>query len=483
MKMGLWVSGMVLVFSLVVASATAPQDLPDEIVLQATNTNVDLKFVAMKLTTDKKSCKTTLQATLTNADNGKPLAGKRINFSQDTIGSGSVVTDTLGHANLVVPSLQGPHSSYAQFAGNSNYSPAQSLNVEYTCTLPPPPVILNLPLSLGTTVQCDPKGDLTDCTAFSFQIPQEDAAGGIGAPYHFELRPGYGFPPLGIVLAPAGFVSGKTKSPPKKYPFEVIAIDEAGNESKGAPTSVRVTPRPLPNLTLYQSPDWSSQIVVTTEKGACSLQPGPCSNSSPLLTTDKLYINFIVINDSDVPVAYPFSVRLRVDGVVKRTWSLSSIDAHEQIPVTGYPIGSLTAGTHAIKIKVDSTLAVKEVNETDDVFTKTITVKQAPPVSISVTSISCTTISNSPVAIVNGTACGPVDSHASSCGTPLYCGDLSYNCCSAWTGQYCTRKAGEPACTEWTDYEYTYPGMPQWRYCVSSPEGGVRCYVTLPECP
>jgi len=42
--------------------------------------------------------------------------------------------------------------------------------------------------------------------------------------------------------------------------------------------------------------------------------------------------------------------------------------------VSDYSIGSLSAGTHTIRIVVDAANAISETNEADNSYTKTITV-------------------------------------------------------------------------------------------------------------
>ncbi len=138
--------------------------------------------------------------------------------------------------------------------------------------------------------------------------------------------------------------------------------------------TVNAQPAPSqePNLTSYQPQGWSDKIVVTNV-------PGTTTNTSLFLSTDTLYVNFAVVNDSDVAINSTFHVDLYVDGVLDNTWSLNPLNAHSYGVVTDYSIGSLSPGTHTIKIVADSTGAIAESNEGDNEYVKTITVKGNVP--------------------------------------------------------------------------------------------------------
>ncbi len=133
-------------------------------------------------------------------------------------------------------------------------------------------------------------------------------------------------------------------------------------------------PAQKPNLTSYLPQGWSDEIVVSNVTGTTT-------DSSPLYPTDTLYVDFAVINDSDVAINTPFSIDLYVDGVWENSWSMSSLNTHYYGYVTDYSIGSLSAGTHTIKVVADPTNAVAETNEGDNVYIKTITVKENSPIA------------------------------------------------------------------------------------------------------
>ena len=131
-------------------------------------------------------------------------------------------------------------------------------------------------------------------------------------------------------------------------------------------------PTQKPNLKPYQPQGWSDEVVV-------SKIPGATTDSGPLYPTDTLYVDFAVINDSDTAISSTFYVDLYVDGVWKNSWPWNSLNAHYYRYIADYSIGSLSAGVHTLKIVADSTHAFDENDEGDNVYSKTITVKENPP--------------------------------------------------------------------------------------------------------
>jgi hypothetical protein len=124
-----------------------------------------------------------------------------------------------------------------------------------------------------------------------------------------------------------------------------------------------------PNLVPYRPKGWSDKIVVSTVKGRNT-------DSSILYNTQNLYVGFAVLNDSQMPIGSKYSVDLYVDGVLKNK------DSREWDPLGGchygylkdFPIGSLSVGTHSIRVKVNSTGEIAESNGGDNEYEKTITV-------------------------------------------------------------------------------------------------------------
>jgi hypothetical protein len=126
-------------------------------------------------------------------------------------------------------------------------------------------------------------------------------------------------------------------------------------------------PPQMPNLTPYQPTGWSDRIVVSNASGKYT-------DSIPLNPTDNLYVNFAVTNNSNVAINTKYWVSLYVDGVFRRSWNWDSLNAHTYDYVSDYSIGSLSSGSHTIKIVADSTGAVAETDESDNEYIKYITI-------------------------------------------------------------------------------------------------------------
>ncbi len=125
---------------------------------------------------------------------------------------------------------------------------------------------------------------------------------------------------------------------------------------------------------------WSDKIVV-------SKTTGTSTDSSPFYTTDTLYVDYAYEETNDKTVTTAFYVELYVDGVKKDTKYQSSLSSGYYGSKTDFSIGKLSAGTHTIKMKVDSTNAVAETNESDNEYSRTITVISSKTLSsVSITS-------------------------------------------------------------------------------------------------
>ena len=134
----------------------------------------------------------------------------------------------------------------------------------------------------------------------------------------------------------------------------------------------------LPNLTPYQPSGWSDKVVVTTVNGGTT-------DSSNITSTSTLYIDWAVINNGNANVTNNFSTELYVDGVFTNSWTVSApLNTGAYTSIIGYPLGSLSQGSHTIQIVADATNAVSESNESDNQYTKTVTVNP-PGFTITVT--------------------------------------------------------------------------------------------------
>jgi len=126
----------------------------------------------------------------------------------------------------------------------------------------------------------------------------------------------------------------------------------------------------LPDLTPYQPSGWSDKIVVSRTSNSTT-------DSTSLTTTDTLYVDWAVANFGTTAATNAFQIYLYVDGVFRNGWPVASMAANNYTYATGYSIGSLSAGTHTVTVTADATGTVVESNESNNSYTKTITIGNA----------------------------------------------------------------------------------------------------------
>jgi len=153
---------------------------------------------------------------------------------------------------------------------------------------------------------------------------------------------------------------------------DATSVIAESNESDNTYTkTITIGNPPLPNLTPYQPSGWSDKIVVARSTGTTT-------DSTGLTSADTLYINWAVINNGNAAVTSTFYTYLYVDGVYQYFWTTTSLPAGSYTYINNYSLGSLSAGTHTIEIFTDATGVVAESNESDNTYTKTITIGNPP---------------------------------------------------------------------------------------------------------
>jgi subtilase family serine protease len=149
------------------------------------------------------------------------------------------------------------------------------------------------------------------------------------------------------------------------------AVAESSESDNEYTKTITVNSINQPNLTPYQPSGWSDKIVVSNAVGTNT-------DSTSLTTSDTLYVDWAVLNNGTANITSDFTTELYVDGVLKTSWSNPPpTNTNTYRYVLDYNLGSLIAGTHTLRIKADSTNAVAESNESDNEYTKTITVSNA----------------------------------------------------------------------------------------------------------
>jgi subtilisin family serine protease len=154
---------------------------------------------------------------------------------------------------------------------------------------------------------------------------------------------------------------------------DVLGIIAESNETdNGYTKTIVVNPPSYPNLTPYQPANWSDKIVVSTVTGTTT-------NSSFLTTADTLYVDWAVINDGTAATAARFYTALYLDGVLRSSWYTDPpMATNSYASVPDYSIGSLSYGLHTLIIMTDTTGAITESNESDNTYSRQISVGNPP---------------------------------------------------------------------------------------------------------
>jgi hypothetical protein len=125
------------------------------------------------------------------------------------------------------------------------------------------------------------------------------------------------------------------------------------------------------NLQPYKPNGWSDKIVVSTSD--CS--GSTCHDSPTILSTDLVYVFKAILNSGTVacpPMTTAYQMYL--DGSPLSHGALPQELPANQWGWWGSTPRALTAGTHTLMIQVDPNNEVAETNESDNTYSKTITV-------------------------------------------------------------------------------------------------------------
>ena len=92
--------------------------------------------------------------------------------------------------------------------------------------------------------------------------------------------------------------------------------------------------------------------------------------------TDTIYIDWAVLNSGTVGTSVTFYTGIYVDGSPRASWTTAPpLNPNFYTYVQDYSLGKLSAGTHTIRIVTDLTSVITETNESDNSYTKTISVQ------------------------------------------------------------------------------------------------------------
>jgi peptidase C10-like protein/FG-GAP repeat protein/CARDB protein/pre-peptidase/Calx-beta domain-containing protein len=126
-----------------------------------------------------------------------------------------------------------------------------------------------------------------------------------------------------------------------------------------------------PDLTPYQPSGWSDKIVASTVIGTNT-------DSTTITENDTIYIDWAIINSGNAD-CQAYNASLYIDDIFWQSWSLDALNIDWYQPLSDYDIGSLSAGTHTLRLVVDGDNDIAESDETNNSYTKIITVDASAP--------------------------------------------------------------------------------------------------------
>ena len=135
-----------------------------------------------------------------------------------------------------------------------------------------------------------------------------------------------------------------------------------------SPVAAPPAPLTLPNLVPGWPFGWDGPIIVSSEGGT--------SLDSPLTVADTPFIDVAVFNRSSVAATKPSTVDLYFDDEKVHTFTVGRTSAavfRSKEDWEGLPsLVQLTAGPHTLRVVIDPEDAVREANEDDNVYERTL---------------------------------------------------------------------------------------------------------------
>jgi C1A family cysteine protease len=144
------------------------------------------------------------------------------------------------------------------------------------------------------------------------------------------------------------------------------------------------------NVVPYQPTGWDDKIVISTVQGTKT-------NTSVIYDDQNIYFDWALINNGTCDITQKFYTNLIVDGVQYASYYTDMLNSSYYAYISDISLAPLSAGTHTIRITVDSNNDIKETNESDNSYTRTFLVikKQIiPDIKVSTNSLTI----NEPIA-------------------------------------------------------------------------------------
>lgn len=119
-----------------------------------------------------------------------------------------------------------------------------------------------------------------------------------------------------------------------------------------------------PDIVPYQPAGWSDKVVATTN-------PNSTTDTSPLYSTNEVYVDWAVKNIGDETASATFDVDLYTNSVYVTSWTANNLQPGYYEYVDGFDLGQFPAGTNTIELVADATDVYDDPPNT---YTKTVIV-------------------------------------------------------------------------------------------------------------
>ena len=146
------------------------------------------------------------------------------------------------------------------------------------------------------------------------------------------------------------------------------SVPESNEADNEIVRTFTVLPGPSPNLA-------PGTIVVSSTTGTTTDTP-------VFQITDSVFVDFSTINDGQLVTGTASTADVFLDNVLVAQSPISAtLGAGQTASVLDLPLGSVAAGSHTLRVVLDSGHVLAESNETDNEFTKLFTVNAAPTIA------------------------------------------------------------------------------------------------------
>ncbi|MEA2110063.1 MAG: S8 family serine peptidase [Pseudomonadota bacterium] len=151
-----------------------------------------------------------------------------------------------------------------------------------------------------------------------------------------------------------------------------VDLGTPGKENVYGSGLVHLPEVPYADLVPYKPDGWSDKIVISSMQGNNT-------DNSVFTEEDVLYVDWALLNNSNMDIPVAFTTSLYIDEVLMKTWTSDSLLAGYYANVKDYSIGKLTSGIHSIMINADTGNSVRESDESNNSYVKNITVSAVSP--------------------------------------------------------------------------------------------------------